>query len=95
LPRLTISPFVFGVPHDVPARVASPEVDAVHWVPLKVLSSHDVRGTHELPFPGGTRRFPCLNVAGEVVWGLTYRILEDFLGLFPDEPSGAATERRR
>jgi 8-oxo-dGTP pyrophosphatase MutT (NUDIX family) len=95
LPRLTIAPFVFGVPHDVPARVASPEVDAIHWVPLKVLTSREVRGTHEMPFTGGTRRFPCLNVAGEVVWGLTYRILEDFLGLLPDEPSGTSPDRRR
>jgi 8-oxo-dGTP pyrophosphatase MutT (NUDIX family) len=85
LPRLTIYPFVFGVPHDVPAGVASPEVDQVHWVPLRVLSSVESRGSVAIPTAGGTRSFPCLNVAGEVVWGLTYRILEDFLGLLPGD----------
>jgi 8-oxo-dGTP pyrophosphatase MutT (NUDIX family) len=91
LPRLTIAPFVFGVPHDVPAYVASREVDAVHWIPLEVLRSDEVRGTHTLPYSDGTRSFPCLNVAGEVVWGLTYRILQDFLGLLP-EPLGLLPE---
>ena len=34
LPKLTIAPFVFGVPSHAEARVASGEVDAVHWVRL-------------------------------------------------------------
>jgi 8-oxo-dGTP pyrophosphatase MutT (NUDIX family) len=84
LPRLTISPFVFGVPHDTPAQVASPEVDAVHWVPLEVLRAPSTRAEVEIPLPGGARTFPCLRVADEVVWGLTYSILGDFLGRLPD-----------
>ena len=93
LPRLTISPFVFGVPHDTPARVASPEVDAIHWIPLEALRAPETHGTVDIPFPGGSRRFPCLHVAGEVVWGLTYRIFEDFLGRLPHESLGR--EKRR
>jgi 8-oxo-dGTP pyrophosphatase MutT (NUDIX family) len=81
LPRVSVHPFVFGVPPDAPAHVASPEVDAVHWVPLLTLRSEEVRGTLEIPYPGGVRRFHSLNVAGEVVWGLTYRILDDFFKL--------------
>jgi 8-oxo-dGTP pyrophosphatase MutT (NUDIX family) len=90
LPRLTIAPFVFGVPHDTPARVASPEVDRIHWVPLRVLASDAARGSLEVPLPGGTQTFPSLDVAGEVVWGLTYRILDDFLSQLPDEPFTAS-----
>lgn len=86
LPRLTITPFVFGVPHDTPARVASIEVEAVHWVPLRLLASPEVRGHIEIGLPGSVERFPCLRVTGEVVWGLTYRILDDFLGRVPAEP---------
>jgi 8-oxo-dGTP pyrophosphatase MutT (NUDIX family) len=84
LPKLSIAPFVFGVPHDTPAHVASPEVDRIHWVPLALLSSPETRGTLAIRLPsGGEQRFPSLNVCGEVVWGLTYRILLDFLGHFP------------
>jgi hypothetical protein len=89
LPRLTIAPFVFGVPHDTPARVASPEVDRIHWVPLRLLASPEVRGTLDIRLPTGeAQSFPSLDVVGEVVWGLTYRILEDFLGHLPEEPLG-------
>lgn len=95
LPRVTIAPFVFGVPHDTPARVASPEVEEIHWVPLRVLASEAARGTLEVPLPGGTQTFPSVNVAGEVVWGLTYRILEDFLEQLPDEPFRASRATRR
>jgi 8-oxo-dGTP pyrophosphatase MutT (NUDIX family) len=87
LPKLTIAPFVFGVPHDTPAHVASAEVDRIHWVPLGLLASPDVRGTLGITLPTGIeQRFPSLNVAGEVVWGLTYRILEDFLKHLPRGP---------
>jgi 8-oxo-dGTP pyrophosphatase MutT (NUDIX family) len=85
LPRLTIAPFVFGVSRDVPARVASPEVEAVHWVPVRTLAAPQTRGTHEIMIGGKATGFPCLNVTGEVVWGLTYRILIDFMERLPGE----------
>lgn len=85
LPRLAVMPFVFGVPATAPAMVASPaEVDAVHWVPIDVLRRPETRGTLEVPLPGGSRTFPCLRVVDDVVWGLTYRILDDFLKRAPD-----------
>ncbi|GMV03892.1 MAG: hypothetical protein AMXMBFR53_01740 [Gemmatimonadota bacterium] len=85
LPKLTIAPFVYGVPSDAGARVASREVDAIHWVPLERLRAPDCHGHVEIPLPGGVRSFPCFHVAGEIVWGLTYRILQQFLDLYPDE----------
>jgi 8-oxo-dGTP pyrophosphatase MutT (NUDIX family) len=93
LPRLSIAPFVFGVPHDTPAHIASAEVDAVHWVPLTLLASPEVRSLLEVRLGTGlVQKFPSLNVAGEVVWGLTYRILTDFLDHLPAHPfRGSAT----
>lgn len=84
LPKLTIAPFVFGVPAGAAARVASREVDAVHWVPLDELRAPETHGHVDIPLPGGSRTFPCYRVVGEVVWGLTYRILTQFLELYPD-----------
>ena len=83
LPKLTISPFVFGVPHDVDAAVASGEIEQVFWVPLSHLRDPATRGTIEIPLPGGMRPFPCFEVADEIVWGLTYRILTQFLDVAP------------
>ncbi len=85
LPRLTIHPFVFGVLHDASARVASREVDRVFWVPLDGLRSPEGHGEVEIELPGGARTFPCYHVEGEVVWGLTYRIVSQFLERYPDQ----------
>jgi 8-oxo-dGTP pyrophosphatase MutT (NUDIX family) len=85
LPKLTIAPFVFGVPAHVQAHVASHEIEAVHWVSLDQLRHPSTHGEVQIPLPGGTRAFPCFHVVDEIVWGLTYRILSQFLDLYPDE----------
>lgn len=79
LPRLRISPYVFGVPAHTGARAASPEVARVHWTPLALLRDPAVHDEVEMTLPGGPRVFPALRVHDEVVWGLTYRILQEFL----------------
>jgi len=84
LPRLTIAPYVFGVRAEQRARVASPEVASVYWVGLEELRAPGARQKVEVDLPWGTRSFPCFYVDGEAVWGLTYRILDQFLDRFPD-----------
>jgi 8-oxo-dGTP pyrophosphatase MutT (NUDIX family) len=83
LPKLTITPYVFGVAASVEARVASGEVASVHWTSVSELSRPSTRSMIEIPLPGGSRSFPSFLVDGEHVWGLTYRILERFLQLYP------------
>lgn len=85
LPSLSISPFVFGVSGDTEASVASREVDQVFWVSIDVLREIETRSTITIPLPGGPEDFPSFRVRGEHVWGLTYRILEQFLEVY--EPS--------
>ena len=84
LPKLTISPFVFGVAATVDARVASPEIEQIYWVSVDELRAPDTHDSVDIPLPGGTRAFPCFRVHGEVVWGLTYRIIQRFLKLYPE-----------
>jgi len=84
LPSLTITPFVFGVPADSEARVASHEIAEVHWVSLEALRDPGTLSTVDVPLPGEARTFPCYRVVGEVVWGLTFRIIEQFLEVYPD-----------
>jgi 8-oxo-dGTP pyrophosphatase MutT (NUDIX family) len=83
LPKLTITPYVFGVPASVEAHVASREVERVCWVGLSHLGDVAARSEIQIPLPGGARSFPSFIVEGEHVWGLTYRILERFLQLYP------------
>ena len=84
LPKLTISSFVFGVPASTEASVASPEVDRVHWIPVDALRDPTNHGRVEIALPGGPRAFPSYTLVGEHVWGLTHRILQHFLELYPD-----------
>lgn len=90
LPKLAVSPFVFGVPGHLEASVASREVDRVLWVSLDLLRDPRTRSSLEIPLPGGARSFPSFLVAGEHVWGLTYRILEQFLDVYPDGELGGS-----
>ncbi len=78
LPPISIFPFVFAVPFGVPARVASREVDEIHWTPVAPLLDEKAVGTTAIDLGDSTRDFPCFHVSGKAVWGLTYRILTEF-----------------
>jgi 8-oxo-dGTP pyrophosphatase MutT (NUDIX family) len=85
LPKLTISAFVFGVPGPTIASVASNEIERVLWVPLDTLRDPAARVPLEVALPGGPQSFPSYRVEGEHVWGLTYRIVSQFLERYPDD----------
>lgn len=81
---LVISAFVYHVPETPPLVVQSEEVQSAFWVPVALLGEParhvDYRMRHEL----GSFEMPGIRVGdaeGHVVWGLTYRFLEGFLGL--------------
>ena len=84
LPKLRIASYVFGVPANTEAVVASEEVESVFWVPLDTLRSTDTLTSVEISLPGGPQMFPSYNVVGEHIWGLTHRILAHFLELYPE-----------
>lgn len=74
---LVIKPFVFRLRAPVEAR-ASDEVADVHWLPLDELLLPESRGLMDYDWQGTTVQFPCLNVRGLVIWGLTFRMVTGF-----------------
>lgn len=78
-PRVHVAPFVFGAAADTVARVASAEVARVEWAPLASLADPAARGEITVELPTGPRAFPCFRLGDDVVWGLTYRILREFM----------------
>lgn len=84
LPRISIHPFVFGTHGAAEARAVSREVAAIHWVPLTRFRAPGAVESVEIELHGETRRFPCYRWKGEVIWGLTYRMLEQFMEAAPD-----------
>lgn len=78
---LVIAPFVGVVPADTNAAPNPGEVEQALWVPLATLSGTDAVSEVQIEFPGGPRAFPSFTVDGHVIWGLTHRILTQFLDL--------------
>jgi len=85
IPKMRIAAFTFAVPPGTPAKVASRELDAVHWVSVDLLRAPETASEFKLEQPGHRVRFPSYHVVGEHVWGLTYRILSGFIEHFEDE----------
>ncbi len=88
LPLLSVVPFVFIVPAGTSARVASPELSEVLWVPIPRLMDPGSRATYRHRLGEITVPFPAFDLGGRIVWGLTHRVLEDLLGrvaTFEDE----------
>jgi len=79
LPPLLIAPWVVAAPHSIELRLDAREVVDAAWVPLAAL--RDPRATSELRFEreGQIFVFPTLIYRDFVIWGLTHRILEQFL----------------
>lgn len=79
LPPLTVVPMVFAVAPGTHGTVHSvQEVAELLWVPVGQLRDPASRTTYRYP-PAGDLAFPAFDVGGRSVWGLTHRILSDFL----------------
>jgi 8-oxo-dGTP pyrophosphatase MutT (NUDIX family) len=79
LPPLVIAPYVLAVPPATEAVPDGREVDAAIWVPVPALRGDDAVSEILIELQDGTRRFPSIVYGEYVIWGLTHRILEQFL----------------
>lgn len=77
LPPVMVRPFVFGLPARPEIRTSG-EVALFLWVPLAQFSER--RNRTEVPIPG-RGMFPGIAVGGQVVWGMTERIIVPFIEL--------------
>lgn len=79
LPPILIAPFVFAVPTTTAVTINTREVDAAIWVPLAALRDERAASEILIELEGGSRAFPSLTYGEYVIWGLTHRILTQFL----------------
>jgi 8-oxo-dGTP pyrophosphatase MutT (NUDIX family) len=78
LPPIVISPFVALLAHETPL-VLSPEVAEAFWVPLSALLDPSARRQVVLQLATGPRTVWSFQHRGYTIWGLTERILRQFL----------------
>jgi 8-oxo-dGTP pyrophosphatase MutT (NUDIX family) len=77
---LVIAPFVFV--QTGPATIElGHEAQEAFWFPLDRAVSGELSGEYRFVLGPETRILPSWRYEGHVVWGLTYRMLDDLLGL--------------
>jgi 8-oxo-dGTP pyrophosphatase MutT (NUDIX family) len=77
---LVIAPFVFALDREVPLVFDPREVAEALWAPIAPLAGGE--GASTMPWERSGVRFdlPCWHVQGHVVWGLTYRMMQELFG---------------
>lgn len=86
LPPVVVRPYVCLVDAGAAlgALALSAELADAFWVPLALLGAKGVDAERDVVARGVTLRVPSYAVAGRTVWGMTERILRQFLGLVAD-----------
>jgi 8-oxo-dGTP pyrophosphatase MutT (NUDIX family) len=87
-PRISVTPFVAVAPLEYHATAAeskalelSAEVAAAFWVPVGELKRGGRSGVFRMTFAGVEREWPAYPSAHGMIWGITERILTEFLSL--------------
>lgn len=78
---MVIAPFVFELTEDAPLSYKEDEVAEAIWVPLEPLLRGALRTTIAYELSGQKLQLPAHDFEGRIVWGLTYRMLDDFFAL--------------
>jgi len=80
--NLTVAPFVYLVSPQARLEPDPGEVQDTLWVPLSFLQQDEVEKMVPRPVPDGAAvEVPALVYGGKIIWGLTYRMLREFLDL--------------
>lgn len=93
IPSIVVSPFVYHVRGAAEPRPDPREVQAALWVPVHELLHPDAATEylHDLG-AGNTLSFPAYDARGQVVWGMTHRILAGFLELYAQSVAPPGTK---
>lgn len=89
-PVLQVAPFVFRIDGEAPLILDAREAAASLWAPLSVLrdpARHALRPVFGVP---PEIRFPAIDLNGLPLWGFTYRLITEWLGLDPSDQSNEA-----
>jgi len=78
---MVIAPFVFELMRDGPLVYNDAEVAEAVWVPLEALLRGALRTTVPYEHAGQRLDLPAHDFEGRIVWGLTYRMLDDLFAL--------------
>jgi 8-oxo-dGTP pyrophosphatase MutT (NUDIX family) len=82
---LVVSPFLFTLEERHEPRIDPREVAEALWVPLHVFRDPRFHGTTAVSRGEFQADFPAYLYEGNTVWGMTYRMIQAFLGVAFEE----------
>ena len=80
-PYLLVAPFVFRVDRYLPTVLGMGEVAETVWVPLSTLRDSTRHALQSVPGRPPEVQYPAIALNGAPLWGFTYRLLMDWLGI--------------
>jgi len=84
---ITVAPFLFRAEGEMPTVLDPNEAAEARWIPLSLLrdpARHSLRPVPRLP---QEMAFPAIELNGVPLWGFTYRVITEWLGLHAAQPS--------
>ena len=84
--RMVVHPFVFALDGNPPA-IGNGEVARILWVPFRELLEGVGQGQTRWTWQGQELTLPCRRLHGELLWGMTLRMVEDLLRAWGDAPA--------
>lgn len=81
LPRIEITPLVAIAPQDLTLNLDSAEVESAFWLSVTELLTSGRSDQYRLDFGTHTKKWPAYPSPAGPIWGITERILSNFLSL--------------
>lgn len=82
-----VAPFLFRVDLVLPTRPDPSEAAEALWMPLGILRDPSRHGLFPVPRLPREMAFPAIELNGTPLWGFTYRVMTQWLGLHAQRPS--------
>jgi 8-oxo-dGTP diphosphatase len=88
---MVVAPFLFRASAELPTTLDPEEAAEAVWLPLSSFRDPARHCLTPVPrFPPG-RIFPAIELNGVPLWGFTYRLISEWLGLHPTKPATLKT----
>jgi len=94
-PFLLVAPFVFDIETELPTILDATEAAGALWIPQRALLDLTQHALQPVPGLPPNMLFPAITLPGAPLWGFTYRLLVDWLGLVPHEDAKPAFDVAR
>ena len=78
---VTVAPFVFHIDHALETRLNPHEAVSALWTPVDLLRDRSRHRRQPVPGLPPEQEFDAIELDGTPLWGFTYRVLCDWLGV--------------